>query len=51
MNWEKYVYYWKKGNFEPIMNSAYTIELLALGKALNKNFDYLMYYLSRQYVK
>ena len=31
--------------------SAHTIELLALGNALNKNIDYLKYYPSRQHVK
>ena len=51
MNWEKYVFHWKKWNFEPIMNSAHTAELLALLKTLNENMDYLIYYPSRQHVK
>ena len=51
MNWEKYVLCWEKLNFKSIMNSAHTAELLALRKVLNKNIDYLMYYLSRQHVK
>ena len=33
------------------MNSVHTVKILALGKALNENVDYLMYYPSRQYVK
>ena len=40
-----------KSEFEPIMNSAHTADLLALGKTLNKNINYLMYYQSRQHVK
>ena len=51
MNWEKYVFHWKKWNLEPIMNSEHMAKLLALVKALNKNIDYLMYYPRRQYVK
>ena len=51
MNWELHVFHWEEWNFETITNSALTVELLALGKALNKNIDYLMYYPSRQHVK
>ena len=50
-DWEEYVFHWKKWNFEHIMNSAHTAGLLALGKAQNKNIDYLMYYPSSQHVK
>ena len=51
MNWEKYTFYWKKWNFEPIMNLVHLAELLSLGKTRNKNIDYLMYYPSRKHVK
>ena len=47
MNWEKYIFHWEKWDFEPIMNSAYMAELLALVDVLNKNMDYLLYYASR----
>ena len=42
---------WEKWNFEPIVNSAHTAELLTLTKALNKYMDYLMYYPRRQHAK
>ena len=42
---------WGKWNFEPIVNSAHTAELLTLTKALNKYMDYLMYYPRRQHAK
>ena len=35
-----YVSHWETWNFKPIMNSLHTAELLAIGKALNKNIDY-----------
>ena len=47
MNWEKYIFQWVQWDFEPIMNSAHTAELLALVEALNKNMDYLLYCASR----
>ena len=37
--------------FEHAGNSVYTVELLALGKALNIYIDHLMLYQSRQHVK
>ena len=48
VNWKKYVFYWEKWDFQPIMNSAHMAELLAFVKALRKNMDYLLYYASRQ---
>ena len=51
LNWEKYVIFWEKRNFEPIMNSAHIAELLVLEKAQNKNIDYLLYYPNRQHTK
>ena len=51
MNWEKYIFHWEKWDFEPVMNSVYMAELLALVKALNKNMDYLLYCASIQHVK
>ena len=51
LNWEKYVIFWEKRNFEPIMNSAHTAERLVLEKAQNKNIDYLLYYPNRQHTK
>ena len=44
MNWEKYVFHLEIFDFETFMNSADATELLALGKATNKNIDYLMCY-------
>ena len=32
MNWENYVFHWKKWNFEPIMNSVHTADLLVFNK-------------------
>ena len=49
--WEKYVYHWEKWNFDFIMNSTHKVELLVVGKALNKSTDYLMLHASRQHVK
>ena len=40
INWEKYVFYYEKWKFYASW----------IAKALNKNIDYLMYYLSRQHV-
>ena len=34
MNWEKWIFYWEKWNFEPIGSYVHTTEYLALGKAL-----------------
>ena len=33
------------------MNSVLTVEFLAVGKAINKSIDYLMYYPLRQHVE
>ena len=51
INWEKYVFDWKKTNFETIANYVRTAKLLLLGRALNIYFDYFMFYPSRQHVK
>ena len=43
--------HWKKWNFKSIVNFAHITEFLTLGKALNIYIEYLMLYLSTQYVK
>ena len=50
-NWKKYVFHWKKMNFEDIGNSVYTAEFLALEIDLNNYMDYLVLYQSRQHVQ
>ena len=50
-NWEKYVFYWEKWNFEHIGNSVHNAEFLALGKVLDIYIEYLMFYPSRRHVK
>ena len=37
INWEKYIFHWEKWNFQHIMHSKHTAELLILVKALNTN--------------
>ena len=50
-NLEKYILDRIKWNFEPIGNSAHTVKLLTLGKALIIYMDYLMFYPNRQHMK
>ena len=34
MNWENYVFHWKKWNFEPITNSVHTAEIKTLNESM-----------------
>ena len=50
-NWKKYVFQWKKLNFEHIENSLHTTEFLALlGKVLNICISYSMFTFSNDFV-